>query len=151
MRKYFLLSAVALMTATNVNAATDYAEVTAKATIQKANLVTCDELNWGTITIKQDNAAFTLDSTEPGTGFSDLISISGGNSQFTCNSANMTSLTKNNEGSLYLVNENGAEMSLEVGDVWEMDGKTYFATQLHIPEDVEAGTYTGTFTAFGVY
>ena len=33
MRKYFLLGAVALMAATSANATTDYAEVTARATI----------------------------------------------------------------------------------------------------------------------
>jgi len=60
MRKYFLLSAVALLATSTANATTDYAEVTAKATIEVATEFTCDEINWGTIVVKANNPDFTL-------------------------------------------------------------------------------------------
>jgi len=55
MRKYFLLSAIALLAATNVNATTDYAEVTARAKIEVANTFECDDVDWGTIVVKAEN------------------------------------------------------------------------------------------------
>ncbi|MBQ2811252.1 MAG: DUF4402 domain-containing protein [Alphaproteobacteria bacterium] len=83
MRKYFLLSAVALLATTTANAGTDYAEVTAKATIEVAAQGSCSNLNFGTIVVKANNAESTVkitqlhaDDTATVTTTGDILSVS---------------------------------------------------------------------------
>ena len=65
MRKYFLLSAVAALAASTANATTDYAEVTARATIQVAGTLDCESsIDWGTIVVKQGHGDITIASDD---------------------------------------------------------------------------------------
>ena len=53
MRKYFLLSAVAMLMATNVNAENNaYSELAVNVTIAHANEVNCSDVNFGTLYLK---------------------------------------------------------------------------------------------------
>ena len=56
MRKYFLLSAIALLAASNTNAATDYANIELTAKVEHANTLTCTPLNFGTIVLSSNEA-----------------------------------------------------------------------------------------------
>ncbi|MBQ8870397.1 MAG: DUF4402 domain-containing protein [Alphaproteobacteria bacterium] len=151
MRKYFLLSAVALIAATTANATTDYAEVTAKATIEVANKYDCGEVNWGTIVVKQNNSDILLqmdsDTGKVTSGSDDVISVTGA-SRAQCD---------NSETELYPEGMNIPSITLRA------DGKTQTLTyapdgygdfiggSLTIPAKIEAGTYTGSFTITETY
>ncbi|MBE6450854.1 MAG: hypothetical protein E7016_02690 [Alphaproteobacteria bacterium] len=144
MRKYFLLSAVALMISGTANATTDYAEVTAKATIEVAGTFTCEDLDFGTIVVKQNNSVMSL--VAPGSTSESLpegiISVSG-------SGVAMCDGTSFSDGkiSLDLKNENNQTMNLLVDKV---AGDTLVGT-LTIPTEVKAGTYTGSFTVTQTY
>ena len=60
MRKYFLLGATVLLAVNTANATTDYAEVTAKATIEVARQFECTDFDFGTIVIKENNPETTV-------------------------------------------------------------------------------------------
>ncbi|MBQ2811199.1 MAG: DUF4402 domain-containing protein [Alphaproteobacteria bacterium] len=143
MRKYFLISAVALLAATNANAAPDYAEVTAKATIEVAGTFECTDMDFGTIVVKQNNKETTLvenlsESKSMGYNVDDIISISGeGYSRCTTNS----SILNVSEPNITLSNASNDKLSLSVEDVGGFLGGT-----LIIPANVKAGEYTGSFT-----
>ena len=142
MRKYFLLSAVALLAATSANATTDYAEVTAKATIEVATKFSCDELNWGTIVVKQDNEEFLI--LQDGSSTSDdLISISG-NGLTSCSYDDLSdvSFPETNYENVILTNDNGDE--IELTEVYSFDNE--IGTTLVIPDNVQPGEYEGHFT-----
>ncbi|MBQ2811392.1 MAG: hypothetical protein IJF12_04395 [Alphaproteobacteria bacterium] len=59
MRKYFLLSAVALLSASNVNA-TEFGEVSVSATVNVADTFECSEITWGSLTVKRGNGDITI-------------------------------------------------------------------------------------------
>ncbi|MBQ8870899.1 MAG: hypothetical protein IJ019_05940 [Alphaproteobacteria bacterium] len=61
MRKYFLLSAVAILMTNTATAETDYANVMVSATLTKASAITCSNLNFGNIIYKDGTGAVTLD------------------------------------------------------------------------------------------
>ncbi|MBE6450662.1 MAG: hypothetical protein E7016_01715 [Alphaproteobacteria bacterium] len=144
MRKYFLLSAVALLATSTANATTDYAEVTAKATIEVATEFTCDEINWGTIVVKANNPDFTLytDSLET----PEILSITDYNLNGTCYK-NGTPYNGEFEGSTTLKNANGDELGTYAS--WTTDYP--FHSVLSIPANVKAGEYTGAFTVSVTY
>jgi len=157
MRKYFLLSAVALMAATSANATTDYAEVTAKATIEVANTVSCTDLDFGTIVVKSGNK----DSSVIADGYlygndslrftGDILSVSGkGYSE--CNFIEgsayvMVSDSVTVQQSTILNDGKGNSMSLTLGD--DGSGRVY-GTLLTVPAEVVAGEYTGTFSVTAI-
>ena len=62
MRKYFLLSALALMTATNVNAAEGAATIQVEAKLIEPTIIDCTALNFGTLKVKRGSvdATFTM-------------------------------------------------------------------------------------------
>ncbi|MBE6450758.1 MAG: hypothetical protein E7016_02205 [Alphaproteobacteria bacterium] len=144
MRKYFLLSAVALLAATSANATTDYAEVTARATIEVAGTFSCTDLDFGTLVFKQGNEAFNYGVDGYfGTGtytHKDLISAS--NISFNCElplgiyNAAITDIT--------LKNENSDELTLNL--LLGMANSFWYEPFLEIPANIQPGTYTGTFT-----
>ncbi|MBQ2810533.1 MAG: DUF4402 domain-containing protein [Alphaproteobacteria bacterium] len=147
MRKYFLLSAVALLTATSANATTDYAEVTAKATIEVAGTFECSDIDFGTIVVKQGNEDIYLSSN--GTSMSDdLISVSG-DGNFSCSSSylNLDNLLEIEDVSL--TNESGDTLTLTNLALDVSLG--YIGRDLIIPADVKAGDYTGSFTIILTY
>ena len=146
MRKYFLLSAVALLATSTAFATTDYAEVTAKATIEVATKLDCGSINFGTIVVKQDNEPSTVtvgmydDDSYTTTG--DVLSVSGQNGGTNCwtTAGNFpTSVTISDE------NSNTMQIDIKMNSSYNTLGGT-----LHIPGNVNAGTYEGSFTVTSV-
>ncbi|MBE6450465.1 MAG: DUF4402 domain-containing protein [Alphaproteobacteria bacterium] len=147
MRKYFLLSAVALLVASTANATTEYAEVTARATIQVAGIFECSDLDFGTIVVKQNNGISTIfvDSSgydEPDIS-GDIISVTG-ESMAGCYSDeanyNMpTSVELSAEGKT-------KKLTVELNTT-----ETDIGGKLTIPAQIESGTYTGSFTVTSTY
>ena len=145
MRKYFLLSAVALLATSTANATTDYAEVTAKATIEVAGTFTCDDIDFGTIVVKQGNEAIILDTSGPQfEPYGDLLSINSFSSP-SCYKANGEPVTEDplffDMDTIYLKNINGDGMALQPT---YSDG--ILNAILTIPANVKPGEYTGSFT-----
>ncbi|MBE6451381.1 MAG: hypothetical protein E7016_05400 [Alphaproteobacteria bacterium] len=145
MRKYFLLSAVALLSISTANATTDYAEVTARATIEVAGTFECDDIDFGTIVVKQNNGGMvvgdpliegTIGSASP-----DFISATGSPYSF------CTVLPQDTqEYRTLLKNSNGDSLSL----VTMVDNSSVYS-ELTIPAKVKAGEYTGAFTVTVTY
>jgi len=145
MRKYFLLSAVALLATSTANAKTDYAGDNARATIEVAGDLNCEDIDWGTIVVKRQNEAFTIDSSGK-TNSSDLISISGrGDAE--CMGAEWDVYTFSSVTDTKLTNENGDEITLT-----NITHDTAFVkANLNIPAHVQPGEYTGSFTVTQTY
>ncbi|MBE6450481.1 MAG: hypothetical protein E7016_00775 [Alphaproteobacteria bacterium] len=159
MRKYFLLSAAALLAATSANATTDYAEVTAKATIEVAGTFECDDMDWGTIVVKQGNSDIEIDGEIPiqefVSSYDDLISVSG--KSYTCCTASDGNTLWDEEidiNDFVLTNSSGDTMSASaygaVGDQCG-SGRGIISSTLRIPAEVKAGEYTGSFTVTYTY
>ncbi|MBE6450346.1 MAG: DUF4402 domain-containing protein [Alphaproteobacteria bacterium] len=165
MRKYFLLSAVALLAASTANATTDYAEVTAKATIEVANTFTCSELNFGTIVMKQNNEKTELWLTHDGSSLDsydiDSTNIISATDYDTAN-CSFDSVVAGNitlPTSIQLTGVNTSEkLTVDsfgyAGVGGEPDvsfNKLHIGAMLHIPSKVTADEYIGSFTVSVVY
>ena len=151
MRKYFLLSAAALMVATSANATTDYAEVTARATIEVAGTLDCTDMDFGTIVVKSGRTESTVVNMGPQMCASEaeydekhVLSVSGEGCAAFCNSDGYMigdEATFNVPASVKLTGTNG---SLDVALTSDASGAVGGA--LTIPADVKAGDYEGHFT-----
>ena len=147
MRKYFLLSAVALLATSTANATTDYAEVTAKATIEVAGTFTCGDINWGTIVVKQNNKETYIDllietSSEAGPDVLSYEPISEGGSYCDLSQSAHYEYDKD----ITLTSDEGNTMTASVYNEGEKLGG-----KLNIPANVKAGDYTGSFTVTATY
>ena len=153
MRKYFLISAVALLAATSANATTDYAEVTARATIEVATTMDCTDVDFGTIVVKQNNAASTVTmDADMGKvyGDGDILSIDSDETFFSCNNGDgmpITGIDLSFPSSIVLSNGNGGEMTVD----FSINGAESIDAVLHIPAKVQSGDYTETFTVTYTY
>ena len=153
MRKYFLLSAVALMAATSANATTDYAEVTAKATIEVAGTFTCDNINWGTIVVKQNNKETYVDlNIETGADVGpDVLSYDSGNNSEGGSWCDLSSDTHHEyDENIRLTSDEGNTMTAMIYDA-EVGSQRVLSGKLNIPANVKAGTYTGSFIVTATY
>ena len=155
MRKYFLTTAVALLATSTANATTDYAEVTAKATIEVAGTFSCDDFDFGTIVVKQNNEAFTMSEGE---GDSPDLLSSEGSWVFMCYGEDLSASKLGGYNLVHritLKNDNGDTLSASayVEDCDDLgDGYgCYYLPQLNIPAHVKAGEYTGSFTITATY
>ena len=152
MRKYFLLSAVALMVATTANATTDYAEVTAKATIEVAGTFSCSNLNFGTIVVKQNNAdtmvwADSYDGFEDEPLSTDVISQTGVSTAY-CSKLHDNDIHDVSYPTTFSLTGGGSTLTATISydsANGEFDGS------LSIPAQVKAGEYTGSFTVTYTY
>ena len=156
MRKYFLLSAVALMAATTANATTDYAEVTAKATIEVAGQLDCsNSIDFGTIVVKQNNAESTvvLDENYEILGeiqyTGDIISVTNASSFPRCGLPDI-SITNASIPENIVIKSGTESLPLKLTSSIGSDGVNIYAT-LTIPAKVKAGDYTGSFTVTATY
>ncbi|MBE6451081.1 MAG: hypothetical protein E7016_03865 [Alphaproteobacteria bacterium] len=153
MRKYFLWSAVALMLTTTANATTDYAEVTAKATIEVAGTFSCSVMNFGTIVVKQNNAISTVtfnDDTENGinqtTG--DILSLTDAQAAF-CEDIPLPEVSMPTN---VLLTSNTSTDKLSISNfAFDTNYEQYILGTLTIPANVKAGEYTGSFTITYTY
>ncbi|MBQ2810547.1 MAG: DUF4402 domain-containing protein [Alphaproteobacteria bacterium] len=161
MRKYFLLSAVVLLVTGTANATTDYAEVTAKATIEVASQMNCYGMDFGTIVVKKDNAESTVTvyvGEAPNdqmyyntTG--DILSVSGSPAAGVCiseNGSNSEKLSFNIPSSVVLTGDNGT-MNASLSQGFSSGGMIIIHGTLTIPPSVKAGDYTGSFTVTATY
>ena len=157
MRKYFLLGVAALLSASTANATTDYAEVTAKATIEVAGTLTCKNIDFGTIVVKQNNGAstITIDTEDDLTQLDgDILSTSDlSNAKFFCGDVSDPTATPMGVGNLSfprsvtIKNDSNDEMTISFEDNY-VDGVN---TILSIPPQVGEGDYTGSFTVTYTY
>ncbi|MBQ2810574.1 MAG: DUF4402 domain-containing protein [Alphaproteobacteria bacterium] len=154
MRKYFLLG-VALLVANNAFATTDYAEVTAKATIQIANKIECTgDLDFGTIVMKANNSASTVSidiSEYHSTG--DVLSVVDINSPdciFGDDGVNYVNIEESDLPTSVTLTGEQSGKTVSVTDFEIYDGTGLNAT-LNIPANVTADTYVGTFTLAVAY
>ncbi|MBQ2810542.1 MAG: hypothetical protein IJF12_00055, partial [Alphaproteobacteria bacterium] len=141
-----LFSAVALLATSTANATTDYAEVTAKATIEVAGTFECDDIDFGNIVVKQNNRAVTVNNDDTiwadGEGINDIISFSLSDNIVSCTA----SVSEEYNETVTLKNDNGDKMSLNVYGYG-----AGLASALYIPANVKAGEYTGSFTVTVTY
>ena len=162
MRKYFLLSAVALLATTTANATTDYAEVTAKATVQLANQMTCGDSetgvwNLGTLVIKKNNEYMEPPINTSGNGtfnHDDLISHTGYESLYCAASDGAASVDISVPYIIDLSNGTST-IALRVGETRHgdpFDGELWVDGDFfEIPDNVTAGEYTASFTISATY
>ncbi|MBE6451452.1 MAG: hypothetical protein E7016_05770 [Alphaproteobacteria bacterium] len=145
MKKYLLLFLFTFLT-TVANATTDYAEVTATATIEVAEVIQCENsvLNFGDLAIKSGNKAstVTVGSTTSSTG--DVIATKN-TSTATCSDS---TLDWDSVGDVTLTSKDTTD-TLTMSNIG-LDGNNNVTATLYIPENTDSGTYTGTFTVTGV-
>ena len=162
MRKYFLLSAVALLATSTANATTDYAEVTAKATIEVAGQLDCtNSIDFGTIVVKANNAESTV-NFDLGSFTGDILSVSAFTNpdnfvEGSYNGAVGCDVTTDGvEGATYSIPpstklKNGEkEMTLTLDTGQDADF-LYITPKLTVPQKVTAGDYIGAFTGTATY
>ena len=141
------------MISSTSNATTDHAEVTAKATIQVAGVLKCDDLNFGTIVVKQNNGISTVTTDDAANTFTgDIISVTGeglgyGYCSDPDDAENFGLEITLSTDTVELTNETGQKMTASVSNG---NGSMIFGT-LTIPANVTAGTYTGSYTVTRTY
>ncbi|MBQ8870237.1 MAG: hypothetical protein IJ019_02540 [Alphaproteobacteria bacterium] len=154
MRKYFLLTAAALLTATNVYAM-ESADITATAEISIAKKLTCDNnINFGHLTIKEGNNAFTItesDSDYPHVDGYNLLAVEGQPTYPKCSgvNGNVADVTFQSANGNYLVSEDNYSDQIKITysyDYSENDDYVVIGADLHIPENVQPGIYTDEIT-----
>jgi len=160
MRKYFLLSVAALMISGTANATTDYAEVTAKATIEVASQISCGNIDFGTIVVKQGNEAFDIDlngdvvDDEAG----DVIKSPGRVASATCHIATGNIVSYEVPGSVTLYGKksnNSKTLAVSLGIQEGGDGVSIYdlviEPDLTVPADIVSDEYEGAFTLTVTY
>ena len=148
MRKYFLLTSAALLAATSANATTDYAEVTAKATIEVAGSIYCNDIDFGTIVVKQNNeeSTVTMDS-DSGNVYTDgdILSVSNSGPYFYCSDGDGMEISGPSlsfPASIVLENGEVGEMTVNLS----LNGAERIDAVLNIPSQVQSGDYSTSFT-----
>ena len=147
---------MAFLATNTANATTDYAEVTAKATIEVAGSLDCTDLDFGTIVVKSGRTESTVVSmgrdmctNEAEFDENHVLSISGEGCAASCNGNGYMiedNTTFNAPTSVKLTGTNG---SLDVSLLSDEYGAVGGA--LTIPADVKAGDYEGSFTVTVTY
>ncbi|MBE6450504.1 MAG: hypothetical protein E7016_00895 [Alphaproteobacteria bacterium] len=154
MRKYFLLSVVTLLSATNVMAEALNSSVQVNAKVEYVTDMTCTPLNFGTIYLKSGNSESTLDLYGM-TTTGNIVEVDGA-SIGQCNfnpvydedgepdTPNyMLSGVDSDMGSVIL--HSGAEDTIYIDNIRvHGDGKIY--AKLTIEGDVPAQSYSGSFS-----
>ncbi|MBQ8870936.1 MAG: DUF4402 domain-containing protein [Alphaproteobacteria bacterium] len=149
MRKYFLTTAAAFLSATNVMAATDYVEVSINANISSAKVISCSNLNFGDIVVKEGNATSTLTIAPSGyvNATGDVVDYQN-QSRAVCQNMN-ASFDDDATSSVQLIRENGSErIDAEIG--YNSADNAIWGT-LNIPSNVTVGNYIGTHTVLLTY
>ena len=155
MRKYFLLSAVALLAASTANAETEYAEVTVKATLVDANQFSCSDMDFGIIVLKSGAmiaSTVTLQNTGEPITTGKILSVSGTNTPL-CEHARGEQVEVNFPESLTLTSiHTGEEMTVTNFEKVNDNGYEFnIIATLNIPETYADDEYIGTFTLTSTY
>ncbi|MBE6451678.1 MAG: DUF4402 domain-containing protein [Alphaproteobacteria bacterium] len=155
MRKYFLISAVALLATSTAFATTDYAEVTAKATIEVAGTFECSDLNFGKIVVKQKNKDITLALYDTEFEHEGIISWTGSDYAHCNNISPDPSLSGETGANVPETitlkgSTSNATLTLKPDISYELQ-ELMVGGWLTIPENVTADTYIGSFTLTYTY
>ena len=159
MRKYFLLSAIALLATSTANA-DNYAEIEMTAKITEANSITCSPLNFGHIVLDNKNVSNDgsikilfdgFEITDHGSG-KRIVAVNDSSAAI-CDISNGSTITFPDNAKItgpnvdLLVGDFQAYYDSEMGDVYRI-GAT-----LYIPGEMESlsGNYTGSFTVTTTY
>ncbi|MBE6451768.1 MAG: DUF4402 domain-containing protein [Alphaproteobacteria bacterium] len=156
MKKYFLISAVAILAATNVNAAQyqGYATLTAGAEIKRANEITCTVLNFGTIIVKEDEYGEVYWNSDETIGYSGgVVSVDGAElAECSVPMGDDYTLTLDQStlqfDEILVCSEDEKCLLAEIEAVG-VDGK--IGGFLHIDSDTPAGSYVGNVTVTTIY
>ncbi|MBQ8870779.1 MAG: DUF4402 domain-containing protein [Alphaproteobacteria bacterium] len=157
MRKYFLLSAVVMLVATNANATSESATFQAKAQVNMVNYVTCSDLDFGTIYLKTDNEPSTLTIPAMGSGLiektGDITTYTGGEAAECTFSSTFNTIDENwsiiTDDYLQLDGGEGDDMHATITDMtvyFDTNQKARIGGTLNIPRGFSGGTLTGTYT-----
>ncbi|MBE6450485.1 MAG: hypothetical protein E7016_00800 [Alphaproteobacteria bacterium] len=144
MRKYFLLSAVALMAASNVNA--QVGELNVDARVSVADIIECTTLSFGEIVVKLNNQETTIRTffDEDMQIGNDIISVSG-EGKATCQLSSGSFIYGLSMNDVTLTaGENDSELTFS--PVSESGSSAIIYGTLTIPANVESGHYVGSLT-----
>ncbi|MBE6450949.1 MAG: DUF4402 domain-containing protein [Alphaproteobacteria bacterium] len=154
MRKYFLLSAVAMLMATNANADAVLGTFSATAQIERYNEITCTPLNFGTILYAAnatDSVAITIDELNDIYINGDNVKQTGEHSRAECSVANLTmenSVTIIPNEEIFSLTD---DLALQDITFAQSDGLLFIGGTLTIEPNVFSGTYTGTVGFTAIY
>ncbi|MBQ8870588.1 MAG: hypothetical protein IJ019_04355 [Alphaproteobacteria bacterium] len=144
MRKYFLLSAVALMISGTANARTTFDYMNVSANLIGAEEMTCSDLTFGDIIIKNENKESTI---EAGVGWfettGDIIQVTGYEAGY-CNEAYYPTLESDT-----ITLKGPDSTTLTITGVYPEDG--YISGTLNIPANVTKGEYSANILVLGTY
>ncbi|MBQ8870957.1 MAG: DUF4402 domain-containing protein [Alphaproteobacteria bacterium] len=161
MRKYFLLSAVAMLATSTANATTDFAEMTARATIEYANVFEFTDLNFGTITLATDKYDIELPLSctgdveyYPSDGA--VVNVTGADAarlKVTSKVPNIDNLILPSDGDVELLGDNGTIVLKNVHKCAESDDGSDLSigATILIPASTPAGTYVNSFVIMATY
>ena len=144
MRKYFLLTATALLSATNVMAESNaYSELSVNATIAHANEITCSDVNFGTIYLKANHGDLVVDLVD------DLV-LESNSSDYVSSTDTASAYCELNEDSEMLFSSETVTLSAEGESKVltfkpEQWSRSSINGTLSIPADVTPTSYTGSF------
>ncbi|MBQ8871093.1 MAG: hypothetical protein IJ019_06955 [Alphaproteobacteria bacterium] len=135
------------------NATTDYAEVTAKATIEVAGTISCSDMNFGTIVVKQNNAETTI-SYGDGLEYThydktSILSVTNVSNSL-CSTLSTEDTGVDYPDSIEL-KADGKSTKLIYYPLMDIEDAPMFYGDLEIPAQVQAGEYTGSFTVTHTY
>jgi len=151
MRKYFLLSAVALLATSNANAEFSdgqyYGIITANASIVNATKVTCTDLDFGRIVLDNQRTTDTTIEISPTNGkitSSDSVISVTNYKMGNCNPISVEGM--GGEIVIDLKNEHGDTINAEITGFEKNIGGI-----LTIPSDAKDGDYSGSYTVIYFY
>ena len=154
MRKYFLISTVALLAASNVNAQISYSSnFTASASIQYPTTMNCSELKFGTVMLKNNTEEATVTLNYGSETHSDNVYSVENYAQSVCDYGdslgdivNLLSVTPD---SITLTNASDAQLTVDLHS-YIGDGNLKIGGTLTIPAGTSAGDYSATVTIFTI-
>ena len=161
MRKYFLLSAVALMAASNVMAATTAStDVEISASVELMSNINCYEPDPLALSVRAGNGDLSIDLANPDTSSTDYMLIAGGQPLVECTFSHKLE----GQGSIDLpetvtLTGTSSDKALTLTNLSEMfiaeamSGVYAYAINatVNIPANIDQDTYTGTFTISATY
>ncbi|MBE6450456.1 MAG: hypothetical protein E7016_00650 [Alphaproteobacteria bacterium] len=154
MRKYFLLSAVALMAATSANAENSYGTVEVNADIKYVNNITCSSLELGTIYLdsaSEEDGTFSVSIDQAYNLGGSVVRVDGADAS-ECNFGLTSEIDLSKvymEDTITLGNkDNTIDVALDMQQTG-MDGvRLLIRADVTIPAGMPAGHYTKSFEVF---
>ncbi|MBE6450474.1 MAG: hypothetical protein E7016_00740 [Alphaproteobacteria bacterium] len=156
MRKYFLLSAVAILITTTANAASDVTgNIGVNATIKHIQELNCSEFNLGTIYIKTNGQPSTVTTSGAVTGAA-VFAEGGTDAECTGDFSSLSNIDSEQRaefGPVIGEGEDAAQLEFYIDEdsIYELGAGgegVSIGGMLHIPANYPAGSYEGTYTLY---